>query len=60
MTRPLPAKIRTRFMPPVQLDHDLARAEDDQYVDRKYREVEDAIQQGTDALARKRALPLFA
>ncbi len=57
---PQPAKIRTRFMPPVELDHDPDRAEDDDYVERKYREVEDAIQQGMDALARKRALPLFA
>src|SRR6201988_909981 len=57
---PLPAKIRTRFMPAVELDHDPARAEDDQYIDRKYHEVQDAIQEGMDTLARKRALPLFA
>jgi 1-acyl-sn-glycerol-3-phosphate acyltransferase len=57
---PLPAKIRTRFMPAVELDHDLARAEDDDYVERKYHEVQGAIQEGMDALARKRALPLFA
>lgn len=57
---PLPAKIRTRFMPAVELDHDPARAEDDDYVDGKYREVQAAIQRGMDALARKRALPLFA
>src|ERR1700739_4521695 len=57
---PLPAKIRTPFMPAVELDHDPARADDDAYVDRKYHEVEDAIQEGMDALARKRALPLFA
>jgi 1-acyl-sn-glycerol-3-phosphate acyltransferase len=56
---PLPAKIRTRLMPPVELDHDPKRAEDDAYVDRKYREVEQSIQAGMDALARKRALPLF-
>jgi 1-acyl-sn-glycerol-3-phosphate acyltransferase len=56
---PLPAKIRTRFMPAVELDHDPARAEDDAYVDRKYHEVQDAIQGGMDALARKRAFPLF-
>jgi 1-acyl-sn-glycerol-3-phosphate acyltransferase len=56
---PLPAKIRTRFMPAVELDHDPARAGDDAYIDGKYREVEDSIQQGMDALARKRALPLF-
>jgi 1-acyl-sn-glycerol-3-phosphate acyltransferase len=56
---PLPAKIRTRFMPAVELDHDPARADDDEYVDAKYREVEASIQSGMDALARKRALPLF-
>lgn len=56
---PLPAKIRTRFMPAVELDHDPARADDDQYVDSKYREVQQRIQRGMDALARKRALPLF-
>jgi 1-acyl-sn-glycerol-3-phosphate acyltransferase len=57
---PLPAKIRTRFLPAVELEHDPGRAADDDYVDRKYHEVEDAIQDGMDALARKRALPLFA
>jgi 1-acyl-sn-glycerol-3-phosphate acyltransferase len=57
---PLPAKIRTRFMPAVEVDDDPARADDDQYVDGKYHEVEESIQQGMDALARKRALPLFA
>jgi 1-acyl-sn-glycerol-3-phosphate acyltransferase len=57
---PLPAKIRTRFMPAVEVDHDPARTQDDDYVDRKYREVQNSIQQGMDALARKRALPLFA
>lgn len=56
---PLPAKIRTRFMPAVELDHDPVRADDDEYVDRKYQEVQDSIQRGMDALARKRALPLF-
>ena len=56
---PLPAKIRTRFMPAIELDHDPVRADDDEYVDGKYREVQDSIQRGMDALARKRALPLF-
>ncbi|OBJ53159.1 lysophospholipid acyltransferase family protein [Mycobacterium sp. 1423905.2] len=56
---PLPAKIRTRFMPPVEIDHDPARADDEDYIDSKYHEVEDSIQRGMDALARKRALPLF-
>jgi 1-acyl-sn-glycerol-3-phosphate acyltransferase len=56
---PLPAKIRTRLMPAVELDHDPARADDQEYVERKYREVQGSIQSGMDALARKRALPLF-
>lgn len=56
---PLPAKIRTRFMPAVEIDSDLARADDDAYVDQKYDEVQRSIQRGMDALARKRALPLF-
>lgn len=50
-------------MPVVELDHEPARAADDGpdgYVDRKYREVQDSIQQGMDALARKCALPIFA
>ena len=57
---PLPAKIRTRFMPVVEIDHDPERADDADYIDAKYREVQDSIQHGMDALARKRALPLFA
>jgi 1-acyl-sn-glycerol-3-phosphate acyltransferase len=56
---PLPAKIRTRFMPAIELDHDPARAADEVYVQRKYGEVQGSIQRGMDALARKRALPLF-
>jgi 1-acyl-sn-glycerol-3-phosphate acyltransferase len=56
---PLPAKIRTRLMPAVELDHSAGRADDDSYVERKYDEVQSSIQRGMDALARKRALPLF-
>jgi 1-acyl-sn-glycerol-3-phosphate acyltransferase len=56
---PLPAKIRTRLMPPVELDHDPARADDEAYVEEKYEEVQNSIQRGMDALARKRTLPLF-
>ena len=56
---PLPAKIRTRLMPAIEVDHDPARAEDDDYVEQIHRQVQDSIQSGMDALARKRALPLF-
>jgi 1-acyl-sn-glycerol-3-phosphate acyltransferase len=56
---PLPAKIRTRLMPAVEVAHDPDRADDDEYVQRKYDEVQNRIQEGMSALARKRALPLF-
>jgi hypothetical protein len=56
---PLAAKIRTRLMPAVELEHDPARAADDEYLEEKYWEVQNSIQSGMDALARKRALPLF-
>lgn len=56
---PLPAKIRTAFQEPIGFDRDPERAGDDDYVDRKYDEVRDSIQNGMDALARRRAFPLF-
>jgi 1-acyl-sn-glycerol-3-phosphate acyltransferase len=56
---PLPAKIRTRLMPAIELDHDPDRADDEEYLEEKYWEVQNSIQHGMDALARKRALPLF-
>jgi hypothetical protein len=46
-------------MPAVELEHDPGRADDDAYVEQKYWEVQDRIQRGMDALARKRTLPLF-
>jgi len=56
---PLPTKIRTAFQPPVKLSRDPAKAKDDDYVDRKYEEVRESIQHGMDALARRRAFPVF-
>jgi 1-acyl-sn-glycerol-3-phosphate acyltransferase len=56
---PLPTKIRTAFQEPVTFDVDPERAGDDDYVNRKYREVRRSIQHGMDALARRRAFPLF-
>jgi 1-acyl-sn-glycerol-3-phosphate acyltransferase len=56
---PLPTKIRTAFQPAVELDTDPERAEDETYVDEKYEEVRSVIQDGMDALARRRRLPLF-
>jgi 1-acyl-sn-glycerol-3-phosphate acyltransferase len=56
---PLPTKIRTAFQDPITLDCDPSRAEDDDYVEAKYREVCASIQSGMDTLARRRRLPLF-
>jgi 1-acyl-sn-glycerol-3-phosphate acyltransferase len=56
---PLPTKIRTAFQDPISLECDPKRAEDEDYVEAKYREVCASIQDGMDALARRRRLPLF-
>ena len=56
---PFPAKIRTAFQDPIELDHDPERAADDDYVEARYEEVQSSLQRGMDALARRRALPLF-
>jgi 1-acyl-sn-glycerol-3-phosphate acyltransferase len=56
---PLPTKIRTAFQEPVKLSRDPAKAKDDDYVERKYDEVQASIQAGMDALARRRAFPIF-
>ena len=56
---PLPTKIRTAFQPPVKLSRDPAKAKDDDYVERKYDEVQQSIQDGMDTLARRRAFPVF-
>src|SRR4051794_15762656 len=41
---PLPTKIRTAFQEPITLDTDPERAKDEDYVNRKYREVRQSIQ----------------
>jgi 1-acyl-sn-glycerol-3-phosphate acyltransferase len=56
---PFPAKIRTAFQDPVEVDSDPERAGDDGYVEEKYDEVRSSIQGGMDALARRRRFPLF-
>ena len=40
-------------MPAIELDQDAQRADDDDYVADKYSEVQDSIQDGMDALARR-------
>ena len=56
---PLPTKIRTAFQDPVTFHVDPDRASDDDYVNRKYREVRRSIQSGMDRLARRRTFPVF-
>ena len=56
---PLPAKIRTTLMEPIDVDHDPERAQDHEYVDAIYREVERRIQAGVDRLAKRRCFPIF-
>jgi 1-acyl-sn-glycerol-3-phosphate acyltransferase len=59
MHLPLPAKIRTELLDPIHVDTDPERAQDQEYVDSIYREVEAAIQVGMDRLARRRRFPVF-
>jgi 1-acyl-sn-glycerol-3-phosphate acyltransferase len=56
---PLPAKIRTVLLPPVHVDSDPKRLDDDDYIEDVYRQVEDSIQSGMDMLTRRRTFPLF-
>ena len=56
---PLPAKIRTLLRPPIHVDADPKRLEDDDYIEEIYQQVEDSIQEGMDTLARRRSFPLF-
>jgi 1-acyl-sn-glycerol-3-phosphate acyltransferase len=59
MHLPLPAKIRTELLEPIELDSDPDKADDRAYVDEIYREVEFAIQAGMDRLAKRRSFPIF-
>lgn len=56
---PLPAKIRTELLEPVEVDNDPDRVNDAAYVQKIYDEVHAAIQAGMDRLAAKRKLPVF-
>jgi hypothetical protein len=56
---PLPAKIRTELLEPIEVDDDPERADDQAYVQKIYDEVHRAIQAGMDRLAAKRTLPIL-
>ena len=56
---PLPAKIRTELLDPIEVDDDPERADDEAYVQKIYDEVHRSIQAGMDRLAAKRRLPIL-
>jgi hypothetical protein len=56
---PLPAKLRSELLDPVFLDEDPERADDDEYVEETYREVERRLQAGMNRLARRRSFPVL-
>ena len=56
---PLPAKIRTELLDPIEVDHDPERVNDNASVQKIYDEVEAAIQAGMDRLAGRRQFPVF-
>jgi len=56
---PLPAKIRTEILDPIEVDDDPERADDTAYVQRIYEQVRSEIQAGMDRLAAKRKLPVL-
>ncbi len=56
---PLPAKIRTEFLEPIYFEGNPALADDPEYVQRMYVEIETRIQAGMDKLAKRRKFPIF-
>jgi 1-acyl-sn-glycerol-3-phosphate acyltransferase len=56
---PLPAKIRTEILDPIELVDDPDRVDDAAYVQKIYDQVEGEIQAGMDRLAAQRRVPVF-
>jgi hypothetical protein len=56
---PLPAKIRTELLHPIHVDKDPERIDDREYVDSIYLEVQSAIQDAMNRLAKQRTFPIF-
>ena len=54
---PLPAKIRTELLDPIEVDDDPERVNDRKYVDSIYFEVESAIQDANGSPRQAAALP---
>ncbi len=56
---PLPAKIRTELLEPIEVDDDPDRVDEEAYVQKIDDQVQRAIQAGMDRLAAKRTLPIL-
>ena len=56
---PLPAKLRSELLEPLFVDDDPERADDDDYVEATYREVERRLQATMNRLARRRSFPVL-
>jgi 1-acyl-sn-glycerol-3-phosphate acyltransferase len=56
---PLPSKLRTEILEPVDVGDDPEREDDDDFVERKYHDVERSLQAGMRRLARRRRFPIF-
>lgn len=56
---PLPAKLRSEILEPIELGGGDGARFDDKYVEQKEREVVAALQRGVDRLAERRTFPIF-
>jgi 1-acyl-sn-glycerol-3-phosphate acyltransferase len=56
---PLPAKLRSEILEPIELERGDGARFDDEYVEQKEREVVAALQRGVDRLASKWSFPVF-
>jgi 1-acyl-sn-glycerol-3-phosphate acyltransferase len=56
---PLPAKLRSEILEPIYLEGEEGMRFDDEYVERKEREVVAVLQKGVDRLAKRRSFPIF-
>jgi 1-acyl-sn-glycerol-3-phosphate acyltransferase len=56
---PLPAKLRTEILEPIELEGTEGQRFDDDYVERAEQKVVDALQAGVDRLAKRRSFPIF-
>jgi hypothetical protein len=56
---PLPAKIPTELLDPIHVDTEPERVNDREYIDSIYHEVQSALQDAMDRLAKQRRFPIF-